>query len=230
MRHAAGLHHRFHVSKVQIDECRHSNQVADALNALTKHIIRNAEGFQHGGSLADHLQQTIVGDHHQGIHPLLQISNAHFRILHALLAFKGKRLGYHGNGQCTDVPGNLCHDRCCAGAGAAAHACGDEDQVRAFQCLSDFFPALFRCPATHFRYCACAQSLGQLFADLDLRLCIGKCQCLTICIDRNKLYPSESGVHHAVHRIVAAAAAANNLDRSKAGLVILLKLDHVSSP
>ena len=55
MRHAAGLHHGLYVRKVQIDQRRHSDQIADALNALTQHIVRNAEGFQHGRTLADHL-------------------------------------------------------------------------------------------------------------------------------------------------------------------------------
>ena len=230
MGHAAGLHHGLHVGKVQVDQRGHGDQVADALDALAQHVVGNAEGLQHGGTLADHLQQPVVGDHHQGVHPLLQVSDAHFGVLHALLALKGKGLGDHGDGQRADIPRHLGHNGGRAGAGAAAHTGGDKHQVCALERLGDFLAALLRRAAAHLGHSAGTKALGQLLTNLNLGLRAAEGQGLTVGIDGNELNAAKAGVDHAVDGVVAAAAAAHHLDRRKIiGFNVILEFDHFAS-
>ena len=143
---------------------------------------------------------------------LLQLGNAGFRILHPLFSFKVEGLGHNRNRQRTQIPGNLCNDRSCTGTGAAAHTSGDEHQVRPFQGRGNFFAAFFGSTTSHLRNSACTQTLCQLFADLNLNLCVCLAQSLTVCIDGDKINSAQSGIHHAVDGIVSAAAASDHLN------------------
>ena len=227
MGHSAGFHNRLHVREVQVDHRRHRDQVADALDALAQYVVCNTESFQHGGSLVDHLQQPVIRNHNQRVHMLLQLVNAGFGILHALFAFKIEGLGNHRDGQRAQVPRDFRNDRGRAGAGAAAHTGGDEHQVRAFQGGSDFLPAFLRRAAAHLRNRARAQALGQLFADLDLDLCVGLAQRLPVGIHGDEFDTAQTRIHHAVHSVVSAAAAADDLDGSESVLFFVLEFDHV---
>jgi hypothetical protein len=60
-----------------------------------------------------------------------QLLDALQRDLHAAAAFERERLGDHGDGQDAHLLGQLRHHRRGAGAGAAAHAGGDEHHVGA---------------------------------------------------------------------------------------------------
>ena len=230
MGQAAGLHDGLDVRKVEVDKGGHGDQVANALDALAQHVVGDAEGLQHGRALGDHLQQAVVGDDDQRIHSLLEVDHAHLGVLHALLAFKGKGLGNHRDGQTVEVTGDLGHDGSRARAGAAAHAGGDKDQVRALERLGDFLAALFRRAAAHVGHRARAQALGQLLADLDGRAGLAHGKGLPVCIDSDEFHALEARVHHAVDGVVAGAAAADHLDARKALLILDLKLKHSASP
>ena len=226
MGHSAGLHNGLHVREVQVDHGRHSDQVADALDALAEHVIRDLESFDHGGSLVDNLQQAVIGDHNQRIHMLLQLGNTGFRVLHALFAFEVERLGYNSDGQCSEIPRDFRHNGSRAGTGAAAHTGGNKHQVRALQGGSDLFTAFFSRAAAHLRDGAGAEALGQLFADLDFHLCVGLAQGLPVRIYGDKFYPAQAGVDHAVNGVVAAAAATNHLNAGEGALFFVLELNH----
>src|SRR5712692_11025532 len=75
---------------------------------------------------------------------LLEVSNALLSRLPPPVAFEHERLGHDADSQRANFARDLRHDGACAGAGAAAHACRDEDHVRAFQRLVQFFGVLFR--------------------------------------------------------------------------------------
>jgi hypothetical protein len=62
-------------------------------------------------------------------------------------AFEVERLGDHAHGQDAHFLGHLRHDRRSTGAGAAAHAGGDEDHVRAAQGVGDLLARLLRAVA-----------------------------------------------------------------------------------
>ena len=117
-----------------------------------------------------------------------------------------------------------------AGPGAAAHAGGDEHQIRALERLGDLLSALLRGAAAHVGHGARAKALGQLFADLDGRAGLAHGKRLPVRIDGDELHALETCIHHAVDGVVAGPAAADYLDARKALLILDLKLKHSASP
>ena len=99
-----------------------------------------------------------------------------------------------------------------ARARAAALAGGDEDHIGLGQSLADLRPALLGGLAAHLGVRAGPEAARQLFADVDGLVGIGHEQGLTVGIDRDELDAAHTGLHHAVHRIGAAAANADDLD------------------
>gem|GEM_PF-2075711 len=227
MSHAAAFHNGAYIGKVKIDNCGNSDQVGYALNALTKHIVRLAESFQHGRPLAHDLQQPIVGNDYQRIHALLELVDAQIRILHALLSFKEEGLCHHSDRQAAELPGNIRHDWSRTRSSAAPHAGCNKNQVRPLQRRGDLFTAFLGSTTADIRHSTGAQAFGQFFADLDLDASLGLSESLPVRIDRNKFNTPQVSFHHAVHRIVSAAAAADNLYGSKACFLFHLELQHI---
>ncbi len=96
--------------------------------------------------------------------------------------------------------------------------------------LGDLLAAFLRRTAAHIGNRARAKTLGQLFADLNGGAGLAHGQRLTIGIDGDKFHALQARVHHAVDRVIACAAAADYLDRSKALLILDLKFKHSASP
>ena len=158
---------------------------------------------------------------------LFQLVNPGFGILHALFSLEIEGLGHHRDGQGAHVPGDFRHNGRRAGTGAAAHAGGNEHQVRSLQGGSNLFPAFLRRPAAHLGNGAGAEAFGQLFADLDFNLGVGLAQGLSVGIHGNEFNPAQTGIHHPVDCVVAAAAAADDLDGSESVLFFVLEFNHV---
>ena len=156
--------------------------------------------------------QPLVGNDHQGVHLVLQGLDALFRLLHPAAALKAEGLGDHGHGEDFQLLGDLRHDGRRAGAGAAAHAGGDEHHVGVLQSLGNLIAALLGGLAAHVRVRAGALPMGQLFADLDFIGGAGNIQGLLVRIHRHKFDALGAGAHHAVDHVVAAAAHADDLD------------------
>ena len=81
-------------------------------------------------------------------------------VVHAALAFKLKRLGDDTNGQDTHLTRYAGNDRGRAGAGAAAHAGGDEEHVRAGDALLDAIHGFIGSHAARFGLAAGTQARG----------------------------------------------------------------------
>ena len=90
-----------------------------------------------------HPEQVLIRDDQQRIDDLLQFDDAGFGKAHAALAFELKRLGDHADREGAELPRGFGDDRCCAGAGAAAHSGGDEHHMCASQVIADFIDHLF---------------------------------------------------------------------------------------
>jgi hypothetical protein len=87
-----------------------------------------------------------------------------------LLAFHAEGLGDHGDREDAEFLGDLRDDRRSTRAGAAAHAGGDEQHVGALDRFLDAIAVFHgRLPA-EIRVGARAEPLGDVAADLDLRL------------------------------------------------------------
>ena len=61
------LHDGADVSEVEVDQTRNGNEVGNALDALAKRIVGNAERIERRSLLVDDLEQTVVRDNDEGV-------------------------------------------------------------------------------------------------------------------------------------------------------------------
>ena len=99
-----------------------------------------------------------------------------------------------------------------AGAGAAAHAGGDEDHVRAFEVRMDFVGGFLGGVHADFGVGAGAQALGDGLAQLDAAVGLGERQVLRVGVGDDELDPFEAGVDHVVDGVAACPADAEDDD------------------
>ena len=210
-RHAHLAHHGAHVGEVHVDQTGTTDHFGDAGYGAMQHFIRFAEGVQHRHVLAQDLHQLLIGDDDQRVHVLRQRFDAGMRHFQAP-AFEHEGLGDHGHGQDTKLFRHFSDYRSSASTGAAAHAGGDEQHIRAVNGFSDFLAILQRRFAPDFRIRARAQTLGDGNAQLQLHVCITLGECLRIGIGRDELHPLEPARDHVVHCITTAAAHADHFD------------------
>ena len=185
---ASILHHRSHISKVQIDKARHGNQLGDIGNRLTQNVICDSKRIFKGNLLFGNELQALVGDNNERVHIFAHVFNAIQRLFQTLFALERKRTGHNTDGQHTHRTGDFGNDWCGTGAGTAAHASGDKYHVRAFECRSNFVLALLGCFLAAQRVGASALSLGDFLTNLNLGRCARILQRLLVCIDGDKLY------------------------------------------
>ena len=214
MRHAAGLHNGLHVRKIQIDDTRLTDQIGNALNALTEHIVGKVKRALEARSLRADLKQALIRNDDQRIHALLEFIDAGFGLAHACLTFESKRFRHDCDRQDSHVARNFGHNRRRARARAAAHTGGDEHEIRALERAGDLLSAFLRGLFANFRRCARAETLGQLLADLDHGRRAAGAKRLHIGVHRDEVNPGHAAVHHAIQRVSAAAAASDDLDGS----------------
>jgi hypothetical protein len=112
----------------------------------------------------------------------------------------------------TPISRAIRHDRCSTRAGAATHAGGDEQHVRALDHFGDAFPILDRRAATHFRIGARTQALGHVAAELHRDLGLVALECLRIGVGADELHPRHPVADHVVNGVAAAATNTNHLD------------------
>ena len=115
--------------------------------------------------------------------------------------FEAERLGDHGDGERADLGGQRGDDGRRAGAGAAAHAGGEEDHVGAFERLEDLLGVLQGGLAADVGVGAGAEAVGEHAADLQLdrRAALG--ERLRVGVGGDELDAAELSVDHAVHRV-----------------------------
>ena len=90
-------------------------------------------------------------------------------------------------------------------------------------------PALVGSLAADLGIGACAQALGQLFADLDLVVTLVHGQGLLIRVHGDEFHALEPVLDHAVHRVAAGAAHADDLDLGE-GCALEILFKHLVSP
>ena len=200
------------VGKVQVDEAGVLDQIRDGLHRLAEHVVGDLKGILEGDLLVGGELQPLVGDDDQGVHLAPELLDAGLSLLHPAAALKGEGLGDHAHGEQTGLLGDVGHNGGRAGAGAAAHAGGDEDHVGILQGLGDLAPALLGGLAAHLRVGARPLAAGELLTDLDLVGGAGSGQRLLVRIDGDKIHTLHAGAHHAVDHVAAAAAHTDDLD------------------
>ena len=124
---------------------------------------------------------------------LLQLGDAFFGGAHALVAFEGERLGDDADGQDALFTRRAGDDRGCAGAGAAAHAGGDEAHVRAFEAGFELIECFFGGRTPDLGAGAGAEALRDLHAELDAGFGLRCRQRLRIGIGDDEINPLQIG-------------------------------------
>ena len=159
-------HNGLYVREIQVDQRRQVDQVGNALYRLLQNFVCFSERLRHGCPAVYDLEQLIVRNYNQSVNVFFQFFNSHQSIAHTGLCFEFKRFGNNAYGQDAHFLRNACNNRCSSGSGSAAHTTGNKYHVCAFHHLFQFLNALLSGFLAYLRFCSCAQSLGQLFADL----------------------------------------------------------------
>ena len=134
------------------------------------------------------------------------------RLAQAPVALEAERLGDDGDGHGAELARDLRHDRRTAGAGAAAFAGGDEDEVGAAQGGLELVARDLHGLAPDVGVRAAAETVRDLLADVDLDVGVAHVELLHVGVDGDELDAFDARVDHAVDRVRARAADADDLD------------------
>ena len=174
-----------------------------------QHLVGHAEGLGEGGPLVGDAEQVLVGDDDQGVDVALQLADAGVGQAHAVAALEVEGLGDHAHSQDAALAGALGDDRGRPGAGAAAHAGGDEHHVGAVQVLADLQDA--SSPRSCRLGMGARASLGRQTPSWMRRSVLAKASCWASC-SRPQLNAFKPGLDHVVDRIAAGPADAKDHD------------------
>ena len=137
---------------------------------------------------------------------LLQLVDAGFGDAHAAHALELEGLGDDADGEDAELARRAGDDRRRARAGAAAHAGGDEDHVRAREMIADLVDHLLGRGAADLGLRAGAEPLGDREAHLDDALGLATGQRLGVGVGDDEFDALEAGLDHVVDGIAARAA------------------------
>ena len=189
------------------------DQIADAGDALAQHVVGVGERLVERRLLLDDLQDALVGNRDQRVDLRFELGDAVLGDLHALLAFERKRLGDDRDRQRAGLARELRDHRRGAGAGAAAHAGGQKDEIGAVEDHREIFARRFGRLASERRVRAGAQTARLAAADVHAVLGQRAAQRLNVGVDREEIHAGQTGRDHPIDGVAAAAADADDLDR-----------------
>ena len=208
---AGVLHYRSDIREIEVDEAGNFYKLGDALDTVEQNLIRHLECLDKSHLLTVvHRLELFVGYDNKAVHILGKVFYTLLSLKLLLSALKLERTGDNTDGEYAHILGDSCNYGSGACARSSAHSGSDEYHIRALERVGDNIAALFSRFLAYFRSAACALTLCQLFADLDLVRCAGMSKYLLVRIDSNKLCAEHAAVDHAVDGISAAAADAYN--------------------
>ena len=143
---------------------------------------------------------------------LLQLLDAALGLLHPPRALELEGLGHDADGQHAHLARRLGDDRRGAGAGAAAHAGGDEAHVAAREPLDDVLDRLLGRRGADLGPRAGAEPLGHARAELELVAGPALLQRLGVGVRDHELAALERLLDHVVDGVAAGAADADHGD------------------
>ena len=135
-----------------------------------------------------------------------------FRGAHAALALEVERLGHHAHGEDSHVARDLGDHGGGAGAGAAAHAGGDEHHVGAREMVADFIEHFLGRGGADVRLRTGAETLGDLGAHLDDARRLGHRERLRVGIGDDEIDPLQSGGDHVVDGVTTGSTNSEHGD------------------
>ena len=166
-------------------------------------------------------EKALVRDHDQRVDVFAQSGHALLGVLHALFAFELERLGHDAHGESADFFRDLGENSRGAGTGAAAHACGDEDHVRAREELGDLGVVFESGFAADLGIRAGAQAFGQLLADRKLGGSQRGVERLSVGVRGDELDAVESHLDHRVDGVTSATAYADYFNFGPVGCCLI---------
>ena len=137
VRKARVFHDGGDIGEVEVDKARVADQVGDGLHRLAQDVVGDLKGVGEGDLLIGRVFQALVGNDDKAVDLAAQLLDALLGLRHAAAALKAEGLRDDADGQHAQLAGDLRHDGGRAGAGAAAHAGGDEHHVRVLERLAD---------------------------------------------------------------------------------------------
>src|SRR2546426_1085122 len=182
---------------------------------LLAHNLRGLLRLGHGQvrSADDELEELVVVDDDRRVAELAELVQAGLRVLHPDAAFglEGHRDDAHREGAflLRDAGDVLCG----AGPGPAAHARGDEHDVRAAEEVSNLFLVLVGGLFADLREGSGTEAFREALADEDLLRRVDGEQVLGVRVHGGQLRARDPGLAASVDRVRSAPAAADDLDR-----------------
>ena len=143
--------------------------------------------------------------HFEGRHRM-RLADAGIGELHPVTPLEMERLGHHAHGQDAAFAGAFGDDGGGAGAGAPAHAGGDEHHVASVEVLADLECGLFGGGHADLGMRPCPQALGGGDAELDALVGLGEGELLGVGVRNDELDPLQPGLDHVVDGVAARAA------------------------
>nr|WP_206542962.1 hypothetical protein [Pantoea stewartii] len=177
-----------------------------------QHLVGHRERVGEGGLLIGDPEQVLVRNDQQGVDHLVELGDAVLGGAHAALAFEVERLGHHADGEDPHLAGSLGDHRRSARAGAAAHAGGDENHVRAGERIAKPVHHLLRGRCTDNGLRTGAEALGDLGTHLDDALRFRHRQRLRVGVGDDEVDALQPGGDHVVDGITTRAADAEDGD------------------
>ena len=219
------LDHDAHVGEVEVDQAGADDEVGHRPHAVAQDPVGQSEGLGDGGLAVDHLEQVLVGDDQQGIQMALQVLQTRFRHPHAPRALEGEGLGHDADGEQPRLAGGAGDHRGAAGAGAPAHAGGDEDQVEVLQGVEHLLQHFLRRLAPDLGLGAGAEAAGGVAPELDAVLAGRGLERLGVGVGDDEGDPLEAGLHHVADRVAAGPADAQHGDPRQIAVRGLARLE-----
>ena len=155
-------------------------------------------------------EQVLIRNNDQRVDMLGKLFDATIGGQHTALAFEVERLGDNTNRQDALLLCRPRNYRRCAGAGATAHASGDEHHVCAGQVIQYLRQRLFGCTSPDLRLRPCSEPLRQIGPHLDAAFCRTLQNCLCVSIRNNEFNPFKIGLDHVVDGIAPCTTDAEN--------------------
>ncbi len=193
--------------------------------AWKQHLVGLAEGFDEGELLVRDGHELLVRDGDQRVDVLGQRADARFGAPRTLATLEQEGLGDDAHGQRAGFLRQLRNHGSRAGAGAAAHAGGDEHHVRAFQGFFQARHVLEGGLATALGIRACTEPASDAGSDGDFHRRQVRVQRLSVGVHADELHSFEAEVDHRVDGIAARAAYTNHLDACLVRLGLVGKFD-----
>ncbi len=185
------------------------DDVADPADGVLEHVVGVRERLVLGHVVAEDVEQLVVEDDDQRVDVGLELGDALISRLEPARPLEVERLGDDADGEDAHLARHPGDHRRRAGAGAAAHAGGDEEHVRAFDRLADAVDRLLGRGLARLRLGAGAEP-GR--AELDQVVRRRAVERLRVGVGADEIDALNALLDHVLDRVAAAAADADHLD------------------